>query len=62
MITSSFLETNTIPTTISDHYTVTVDILLRGCTIMPQNTTAKTKYRNLGEIKNEKHQFSYSSR
>ena len=54
MITSSFLKTNTIPTTISDHYTVTADILLRGSSVLPQNLTAVTKYRNLREIKGEK--------
>ena len=54
MIISSFFVTNTIPTIICDHYTVTADILLKGCPKMPQKTTAITKYRNLGEYKGER--------
>ena len=53
-IPSSFVKSTTIPTTISDHYTVTADIFIRGSSVLPQNTTAISKYRNLGEIKGEK--------
>ena len=48
IITSSFFlkKTNTIPTPVSDHYTVIADILLRGASVRPQNTTTISKYHN----------------